>query len=251
MASELYQISSGMNLQMQLQEKSAMNLAGASLPGFKGEHMVSKSFSNVLAEMEGAEYTGAGVAEGTSFIDFGQGAMKATGRSLDFALNGEGFFQVKTADEQLMLTRNGTFQVNPDGYLITQEGHQVVGQGGKAVRFGSNDDLSTLAVDNTGNLQVSDSNGNEKVIGRLNVLSVENPQQMTRLSANYFLQSDEVQTATSDARLYNRSLEGANVSPIKEMSHMIESVRVFEMEQKIMQMQADLARQEQSKLSLS
>lgn len=250
MASELYKISSGMNLQLMMQEKSAINLAGASIPGFKGEHVISKSFNNELASAVGSENELGGADAPTSFVDFGQGSLKPTNRPLDFAINGKGFFQVQTSGDKMLLTRNGAFHTDQTGNLITQEGHSVLDRSGRPVRFGASDDISSMAVDKEGNLTVNDANGNSKSVTKLGIVTVENPQAMARLSANYFLVNDGTKTAKSEAKLFNRSLEQANVSPIKQMSHMIESVRVFEMSQKIMQMQNELARSEQSKLRL-
>lgn len=107
-----------------------------------------------------------------------------------------------------------------------------------------------MGVDNDGNLTVTVDGGTKKTIGKLSLVDVVNPQSMKRISANYFMPTENSETAKSEAQLSNRTLEGANVSPIRQMSHMVESVRVFNMEQKIMQMLNELHRSEQSKMRL-
>ena len=77
-------------------------------------------------------------------IDFSQGQLQQTGNNLDFALNGEGFFKVRTANGDY-LTRNGAFQLSSDGTLITEQGFEVLGNGGPITSRPTRIDATTLA----------------------------------------------------------------------------------------------------------
>lgn len=94
----LYRIGSKLMLETQAQELHAQNLAGAGLCGFKGRHLVVNSFQQSLENASETHDSTYGVDVGLPTVNFTQGALKHTGRSLDFALSGEGFFRVETPD---------------------------------------------------------------------------------------------------------------------------------------------------------
>ena len=60
-------------------------------------------------------------------VDFSQGSLVPTGNQLDLAITGDGFFQVRTPEGDY-LTRNGRFQVSPEGTLVTEQGYAVLGE---------------------------------------------------------------------------------------------------------------------------
>jgi flagellar basal-body rod protein FlgF len=241
MDASIYDITAGMMNETLRQELIAANLAGANLAGFKGRHLLEPSFAN---ELQAAEQ-GLEVSETT---DFGQGQLQQTGRALDMALVGPGFFQVTTDTGEERLTRNGNFVVSSDGVLTTQEGYQVSGQGGR-IQFGPEDVPHRVELREDGTLWVPGKGEQRREVGRLRLVQVDEPGRLDRISANYFLRPIDLPSSTAEnARVVNGHLEGANITPVREMASMIESLRKFEMGQKMLEMNAELTRQEQQVL---
>ena len=110
----------------------ANNLANTSTPGYRAQHNIFRSF---LATASGHPGSGLNQAvndfgiSGGSQMDLTQGNLEHTGNDLDFAVQGPGFFEVKTATG-LAFTRNGNFQVSAKGQLTTAQGDPVMGEQG-------------------------------------------------------------------------------------------------------------------------
>ena len=116
------------------------NLANASTVGYKRRR---SAFAQVLsAEQTSLQTPESGSIETTAAVDFSQGGPNQTGRSLDLALAGEGFFVVETPQGELY-TRNGTFRLNKDRQLVDGSGATVAGQSGPIVMPAS---ASTLDI---------------------------------------------------------------------------------------------------------
>jgi flagellar basal body rod protein FlgG len=249
MSGTLYQIGSELMNHGVRQELIAANLAGGNLAGFKGRQLFTAPFAleaDDAGQSGGAESPNGDT--GNVITDFGQGSLRNTMRSLDFAISGEGFFQVSTTGDQRLLTRNGNFRVDNNNLLVTKEGHRVAGVNG-FIRFGDSDSLEHVRVSGDGEVSVMDEDNESRSVGRLRVVDVANPTTLARMSANYFgSPAEEDLRDASDFELTNGFLENSNISPIREMAAMIESVREFEMGQKMMQMMAEIARQEEQKL---
>ncbi|MDX9981456.1 MAG: flagellar hook basal-body protein [Lentisphaeria bacterium] len=242
MLAGLYNIGSRLMMEGQRQELIAQNLAGAGLCGFKGRHLGNASFQQQLADRAEGKY-------GQPLLDFSQGSLAHTGRSLDLALEGPGFFQVQTADGGELLTRNGNFNLSPTGFLVTQEGHMVLGQDGP-IRFAESDDATRLEVTETGELHVPDTvAGGMRRVGVLRLGMVADPTKLERLTANYFRAGEDVDVqAAAETRVCNGYQEQANVSPVREMAAMIQSLREFESGHKMIQTLNELTREENQKL---
>lgn len=107
---------------------SADNVANANTPGFKQQRA---EFSNVIADTSKGFYTttissGAGVATVGSTSVHNQGGIDKTGRDLDVAIMGDGYFSVQAGNE-VYYTRTGDFSINPEGFLANSSGDLVLG----------------------------------------------------------------------------------------------------------------------------
>jgi len=103
----------------------AHNLANVSTVGFK---RTCNAFSKSLDAQEAESYS-PGIIDLNSVFDFSQGTIVETGRPLDFALHGKGFFTIETPEGPLY-TRNGTFQTNQNSQIVDSLGRIVAGQAG-------------------------------------------------------------------------------------------------------------------------
>lgn len=159
-------------------------------------------------------------------VDFTQGGLKETGGPLDMAILGEGFFKVRTEVGDFY-TRNGNFQVSPDGILITNQGFPVLA-GGNELEIPAN---AQVIMDSAGTITVD---GDE--IGQLDIVSVDDLSAMRKYGNNLFTideESDAQEIAAQDAEVAQGYLEQPNVNVVEEMVNMIETHRAFEAYQKV------------------
>jgi flagellar basal body rod protein FlgG len=131
------------------------NLANVSTAGYKRRcNAFSKSLqeqmAGLLEQMTGAETYSPGSIELSSSLDFSQGNFTETGRPLDFAINGKGFFVIETPNGPLY-TRNGIFQTNQNGQIIDSQGRIVAGEGGP-ITIPSNVGISQVSVSSDGSV---------------------------------------------------------------------------------------------------
>ena len=110
----------------------ANNLANTSTPGYRSQQNIFRSFLAAASGHPGSRLNQAvndfGISGGSQ-MDLTQGNLEPTGNDLDFAVQGPGFFQVKTANGTVF-TRNGNFQVSAQGQLTTAQGDRSHGRAG-------------------------------------------------------------------------------------------------------------------------
>ena len=110
----------------------ANNLANTSTPGYRAQHNIFRSLlagsSSRLSSGLNQAVNDYGVLGGSQ-LDTTQGNLEHTGNDLDFAIQGPGFFVVQS-DKGRFYTRNGNFQVSPQGQLMSSQGDPVMGENG-------------------------------------------------------------------------------------------------------------------------
>jgi flagellar basal-body rod protein FlgG len=209
------------------------NLANAASVGFKKNTI---SFQNVLSavqtDTQSSQQVDAAEADTNLVLietDFTQGNMKTTGRTLDLAIFGEGFFKVNTPDG-VRYTRKGSFILDGEGYLTTGQGYAVLGKSGPINIRGER-----IEVDELGRVLIAATETDDlSEIDQLDVVNVANPQQMIKESGLLFAPTDKTEEVPLDSRTVIRQgyLEGSNVNIAEEMVKMIHCVRAFESYQK-------------------
>lgn len=147
-----YDLGSGMLTQSRKLSAISNNIANVNTNGFKSSAVTEGAFGNLMLCRSDGQKTAIGNTAlmntaDESVTDFTQGTLKGTDRSLDFAIEGNGFFAVQGAGGTVY-TRNGSFQVDGDGYLVLSGAGRVLGQDGAPIRLGTDD----VASDNQGNL---------------------------------------------------------------------------------------------------
>ncbi len=140
---------SGMVAEQVRQDQLANDLANASTPGFRPDETPQHSFGAVLlANTEGGTPVGSvneGVALGTTYTNPTPGAMQETGEPLDFAIEGNGYFAVKT-EQGVRYTRDGQFTTSAQGLLTDANGNPVLGPGGAQITVGAKGTVPVSAV---------------------------------------------------------------------------------------------------------
>jgi flagellar basal-body rod protein FlgF len=150
-------------------------------------------------------------------LDLATGSIETTGNPLHAAIKGESFFAVQTAAGE-RYTRNGAFELDASGRLVTSDGHPVVGQSGPIV-VGAEESNVSIAPDGA----VLSSQGER---GRIRLVRFTAPEALTNQGANLFASAEPAQP-DSAGRLAPGSIERSNVNSVLEMSRMIEVNRSY------------------------
>ncbi len=158
------------------------------------------------------------------------------------ALAGKGFFAVQTSTG-MRYTRDGHFSLDANGNLVTSQGYQVQGDGG-AITITPNDGDINIGQDGTISSVV---NGIGNQLAKLKVVDFADPAGMTKLGANLY-STTQAPTTPATVTVEQRALEGSNVQPVVEISHMIEVMRAYEATSTLSKSQEDMMRQAIDKL---
>ncbi len=198
----------------------ANNLANMNTAGYKGEKMM---FVEHLVKSRGGNQI---LGDKISYVrdiatmkDTSDGPLESTGNSFDLAVSGPGYFVVET-DIGNRYTRNGQFQLNEGGQLVTQAGDPVLSDSNQPFFFGPTDKNVAISADGT----ISTKNG---VLGRIGLVTFENEQTL-RPGAGGLFATTAAPKPVETPRIAQGMLEGSNVLPIIEMSRMISVHRSYE-----------------------
>jgi len=201
----------GMVAEQTRQNQLSNNLANASTPGYKPDEAPQHNFGDILlANSEGGPAIGSvdlGVAVGKTFTDMTPGSVQETGEPLDFAIQGNGFFAVKTA-QGVRYTRDGQFTTSASGILTDASGDPVLDQTGAAVKVP------------TGGVVASSAIGVFEVPAAVKV------------GENFFTGTAGGKASGS---VRSGALEGSGVDAAKVMVEMITSLRSFQSGQQAIQ----------------
>lgn len=226
---------SSMQAQWYRHEVLANDLANASTPGFKRDDIavLPAALESSPIRPLGANVSNIGAHTLVPWTDLSQGLVRDTGRSLDFALNGPGFFVVQTAAGP-RYTRGGAFTVSREGYLATASGNPVLGNGGPIV-IGSD----RVTVSPRGEIQRDGA-----ILGQLRIVDFARPAPLTKEGDGLFVAEagTEPQPATS-AEVVGGALESANVNSVDVMVSMVDLFRRYEAAQRAIQAVDESSRQ--------
>ena len=163
------------------------------------------------------------------YVDHTEGSLEATGRDLDVAIQGDGFFVVETPTGEAY-TRNGNFTLSPDGTLVNADGFPVLSEGGPITLTDEKVTIGTDGVVTLGNALVS----------RLRLVAFEDAGELIKTSGTLFTAPANVlPIAPATMNVRQGYLEKSNVNIMREMVDMIDSYRMFETGQKMIQIQDD------------
>lgn len=223
----IYLAMSGAKALMQRQDALAHNLANGSTDGFRADLM---AFRAVPGEQPNAATTRVWALEASAGFDAATGPLRQTGRALDVAVAGDGWFAVQGVDGEEAYTRDGAFEVGADGTLQNRRGQPVLGDGGPlAIPPGA--DVS-IGADGTVSARIGDQPPFQ--VGRLKLVNPpleelrKDPDGLVRMRAGEAAPMDEAVRAVSG------SIEGSNVNVVESMVGMIALARQFEMQMRLL-----------------
>jgi flagellar basal-body rod protein FlgG len=200
------------------------NLANVNTTGFKQDTPIFKLHSPAAAAAYGKDSAEARLAQAWSSLDsdatdFTQGTLLTTGNSLDFALNGDGFFALQNTEGKVFLSRDGSFGIDKEGFMISRSGHRVLGADSQSIKLPAGD----LVVDDSGVVRV-----NGAAVATLGVFDVPDRDGLAKMGGNMWTNEggDALVPAGGQVRQYH--LEGSNVEPIRALIELIAVTRYYE-----------------------
>jgi flagellar basal-body rod protein FlgF len=227
----IYLAMTGAQQLLQQQAVASHNLANASTSGFKAETTAFR----VAPVVGGAGHpTRAYAVASTPGANLAPGAIMATGRDLDVAIEGDGFIAVQALDGSEAYTRNGSIDVSPEGELRTRSGLAILGEGGPIVV--PPDSKVSIGRDGTVSAVTEGTDANTvNVLGRLKLVKIE-AAQLTRGGDGLFrMRGGQAADADETVVVTAGALESSNVNAVSAMVEMINLARQFEMQMKLLQ----------------
>ncbi|MEM5400611.1 MULTISPECIES: flagellar basal-body rod protein FlgG [Paraburkholderia] len=241
----LYIAATGMNAQQAQMDVISNNLANVSTNGFKGSRAVFEDLMYQTLRQPGANSTqqtelpsgsqvGTGVQQVATERLYTQGNLQQTGNSKDVAINGAGFFQVQMPDGTTAYTRDGSFQTNAQGQLVTASGYQVM----PAITVPANATSLTIGSDGVVTVTTPGS-ANNTTIGTLQLAMFINPTGLQSNGQNLLSETASSGAPTVSTPGQNASgtlnqgyVESSNVNVVQELVNMIETQRAYEINSK-------------------
>jgi len=248
MIRSLWIAKTGMEAQQTQLDTISHNLANVGTNGFKRGHVVFEDLIYQNLRQAGAASSdqttlptglqvGLGVRPVATSRIFTQGNLQQTTNNLDLAIKGQGFFQIQQPDGTTAYTRDGSFQVDANGQLVTNNGYLVQ----PGITIPANAQTVTIAADGTVSVAVSGQSAPQQV-GQLAIASFVNPAGLDPRGQNLW-----AETAASGApqagvpgsnglgTLQQGYVETSNVNVVEELVAMIQTQRAYELNSKAIQ----------------
>jgi flagellar basal-body rod protein FlgF len=261
----LYTGASAMIAQMQNIDVLSNNLANVDTPSFKRDSTIMKSFPEMLMRrinddgvrvipvgsydlMPVIGKMGTGVEVNEVYTRFLQGSLKKTDNNFDLSLDGTGFFVVQT-EEGERYTRNGSFLIDSEGWLVTKDGYRVLGENGpiqlKKNNFLVDEDGKIFEnAEFTGDplrlVSMEENEWNETVlVDRLQIVNFPKIRYIKKIGESLYRETEHSEPAfimnENRPKVYQGFLESSNVNPVVEMVNLIEVHRSYEANQRMIQ----------------
>jgi flagellar basal-body rod protein FlgG len=242
----LYTAASGMSAQQANIDNVAHNLANANTAGFKKSRVefedlvydqmrVAGAPTSTTAEAPIGLETGLGVRPVATSRDFASGNLRNSNGPLDLAIQGDGFFQINLPSGEIGYTRTGSFHLNAEGAIVTNEGYLLEPQ----IAIPNNATSITISKDGIVSATIPNSVGSQQV-GNIQLATFQNPAGLRANGGNIFLATTQsgdpqVGAAAEESRgsIAQGFIEDSNVSVVEEMVNMILGQRAYEANSKV------------------
>ncbi|MBT2731881.1 MULTISPECIES: flagellar hook-basal body complex protein [Carnobacterium] len=234
MIRSLTTLNNSFNILQKKQENISANVANINTAGYKSQEIIqSTRASEVMSNhLDGPLLNRQQDIGGFTFgnqIDeivqnFSQGGLKATTSTTDVAIQGDGFFTVQAPNGETSYTRNGNFNVNDTGELVTQEGYRVMGVSADGQSAPIQVNGADFAIDNRGNIA---GTGN-----RLMITEFEDTASLTRAGDTLYTGQGGTTAQVGGTVVQQSYLETSNVETVDEITNLMQVSRAFEANQK-------------------
>jgi flagellar basal-body rod protein FlgG len=233
-----------MNAQRTRIDTVANNLANVNTTGYKKSREVFQDlfYQELVGVSQDSDnpaaaigQVGAGVRTANVLKDHSAGHVTETGDPLHMAINGNGYFSLETAEGDNVYTRDGTFTLDPDGYMITASGIRLSGD----IQIAA--DVTSLNITEDGTvLGTIGDDADFTVLGQVELVNFTNRSGLRAMGGNLFQETEnsgepQVLEVGTDARIAQGFLESSNVEIAEELINMILAQRAYEMNSKVIQ----------------
>jgi flagellar basal-body rod protein FlgG len=225
-----YEAASGVLAQQRNFNVISSNIANVTTAGYKAESTVGSSFAEHLVARigDGRILPRRSIGPASFFTtnidkytDFAQGSIENTGRDLDFALVGPGFFMIDSESMGEVLTRNGQFGVDAEMNLVLPGVGLVLDDGGSPITLAG----SSITVDENGIIRYAAGDDGEEA-ARIGVYAVEDTDALISAGRGFYRSEQEPDLATG-CRVTQYAIEKSNVNTAMEMSRVIAGQNLY------------------------
>ncbi len=228
----IYLSSHGAKAQSLQQDVIANNLANASTTGFKRDVATFQVFKpedirrNIPIRMDGDRQKEVGaISVDRISTDHSSGSLQKTGQDYDIGLSGEGFLRVSDGQNEY-LTRNGQLHRNIDGQLVTlDQGMQVLSTSGQPIEIPGT--ATSIEISPDGNVAAVLTDNQRIPLGQIDLVAAPTDQ-LRKIGDSLYDTQAQLTPAGRNLEVKQGFIEASGVSPIKEMTAMIETSRAFE-----------------------
>lgn len=240
---------SGMLAQQVNVEVISNNIANMSTTGFKrqraefqdllyqNQRRVGSTSSDTGTIVPSGVQLGLGVKTSAVYRITDQGSLQSTENRFDIAINGNGYFQVELPSGEIAYTRAGSFQLSPEGIIVTQDGYTVMP--GIAIPADARD----VTINQSGEVLVKlDGQVEEVNVGQIELATFANEAGLEAIGDNLYLETPAsgavlagVPASPGYGSIMQGFLEGSNVNVVSEITNLITAQRAYEMNSKVIQ----------------
>lgn len=211
------------------------NISNVNTTGYKTSRT---NFQDTLYQAMGAAgnnggyQVGTGVSVGSVSGNFNQGPLQPTGRLLDFAIAGQGFFGVLDNNDILKFTRDGSFFIDSEGNLVNSAGLNVVDTDEEPIVIELDEDqsLDNLMITDTGEISLDGD-----ILATIGLFNFTNPAGLNRSGDNLFMESNNTGERTSNGdesdgfgKIHSGFLEMSNIDLTDELANLITTQRGYQ-----------------------
>ena len=248
MMRSLWIAKTGMEAQQTQLDNISHNLANVATNGYKRSHAVFEDLIYQNMRQAGANSTeqttlptglqvGLGVRPVATARIYTQGNLQQTSNNLDLAIKGDGFFQIQMPDGTTNYTRDGSFQLNANGQMVTSNGYTVL----PGITIPAN--AQTLTIGNDGTVSVTlPGQAAAQTVGQIQLANFVNPAGLDPKGQNLFAETASSGTPNTGApsnngmgALQQGFVETSNVNVVEELVQMIQTQRAYELNSKAVQ----------------
>ena len=234
----IFSAATGMRLQFDRIETYANNLANSQTNGFKRSEVVAESFENMVINMAEGKQAPLGMGVGMTHRaqDMTAGILRRTDNSMDMAIQGKGFFQIRKLNGELDVTRNGAMLINEKNELVTPQGSNLLDTRSNQPLRVTNRNFEKLEVRRDGTIYEWNNNGVgamvERKVGQLKLVTVSPMEQAQRqFKPNGAV--DWTFGANDDKpEIFQGFLEDSNVFVVNEMVNLTYAAKTYDTMQK-------------------
>jgi len=206
-------------------DRLAEDIANANTTGYKAERTAREQVNRPT--FDDSLQTAIDVVQGGRRMDMATGSITPTGRDLDVAIEGPGFFTVQTPSG-MRYTRDGHFTRGADGTLAVGDGNAVLAQGDNTIRVGT----GKVSIDQDGTVH-----NNGAVVGKLQITEFEDPGRLERAGGAMLAAGTQTPVEADQVDLRPGALEQSNVSVVVRIAELTDVARGFDALQRAISIQ--------------